>query len=62
MVERIRNVRNKKALIQLNLNLTLPKLSRSHFSFVQKHFGIIHQYAVAAGRRPAVAWVPIRDM
>ena len=41
MVERIRNVRNKKALIQLNLNLTLPKLSRSHFSFVQKHFGII---------------------
>ena len=31
----------QKALVQLNLNLTVPKSSRSHFSFVQKHFGII---------------------
>ena len=30
----------QKALVQLNLNLTVPKSSRSHFSFVQKHFQI----------------------
>ena len=34
------NVRLQKAIIQLNLNLTLPKSSRSHFSSVQKHFRI----------------------
>ena len=37
----MKNVRNKKALVKLNLNLTLPQLSHSHFSFVQKYFGII---------------------
>ena len=30
----------QKALVQLNLNLTVPKSSRSHFSFVQKYFRI----------------------
>ena len=30
-----------KALIQVNLNPALPKQLRSHFSFVQKYFGII---------------------
>ena len=30
----------QKALVQLNLNLTVPKSSCSHFSFVQKYFRI----------------------
>ena len=61
----------QKALVQLNLNLTVPKSSRSHFLLYKNisesssliHFEwFVYQYAVAAGRRSAVAWVPIRNI